>query len=82
MTKRIYETYVFAEVSSFRLEISAKADERASSFPAAAEATSWDFNIISFSSSETLSLRERSSSSRDFFSFSDYKFFKITRQRK
>lgn len=64
------ETYALAEFSSFRLLISAKAEEIASSFPAAAEATSSDFKLDSFSSSETFSLSERSSASSNLFSFS------------
>lgn len=64
------ETHALAEFASFRLLISVKAEERASSFPAAAEATSSDFKLDSFSSSETFSLSERSSASSDLFSFS------------
>lgn len=62
--------YVLAEFSSLKLAISANEEERASCFPAAADATSSDFKLDSFSSSETLSLSERSSASRVSLSFS------------
>ena len=63
-------THFLTKVSSFRFVISAKAEARASSFPAVAEATSSDLKLDSCSSSETLFLRERSSTSSDFFSLS------------
>lgn len=63
-------THVLTDISSFNIVISAKEEARVSSFPAATEATSSDFKPASYSSSETLSLRERSSASSDFFSLS------------
>lgn len=61
------KTYVLVKISSLRCVISAKADVRASSFPAVADTTSSVFKLASFSSSEIFSLSEFSSASRDFF---------------
>lgn len=63
-------THILVEFSSFRLAISSKTEARASSFPAAEDAASWDFKMASVSSSETLSLSDRTSASSDFFSLS------------
>lgn len=59
--------YVLVKISSLRFAISAKADVKASSFPAVADTASSDFKLDSLSSSETFSLSECSSASRAFF---------------
>jgi hypothetical protein len=61
------KTYVLDKISSFRFVISAKADVRASSFPAVADTTASEIKLDSFSSSETFSLSECTSASRAFF---------------